>query len=83
MKFLGAEKASVAAVIPAGHWLETQSASANPAKRIAFDGEVWYHETVNSILHSFPYLKASLVYPGTARRKTVIENKRFGHCHLL
>lgn len=58
--------------------LETQG-----AKRIAFDERIWYHETVNSILHSFPYLKASLVYPGTARRKTVIENKRFGHCHLL
>ena len=24
------------------HWTENQSASANPAKRIAFDGEVWY-----------------------------------------
>lgn len=83
MKFLGVEKESFSAVIPAGHWLEMQPASGNPSKRIAFAGEVWYHETVNSILHSIPYLKGRLVYPGTARRKTVIGNKRFGHCHLL
>ena len=76
-------KISFSAVIPVGHWTENQFAFANPAKRIAFDGEIWYRKIINSILHSFPYLKASLVYPGTARRKTVIGNKRFGHCYLL